>query len=185
MWDLCRDKICNYLIYFALSCYLTGGWRSKSALPFKCVTSFCRLMQKLQNGHESQREHSDVLSWLISIFRTTDLRYFIHNAENTQEKLEPSLLIDSNMNQILTNDAHTTAALFAFMHLLIIVQWKLMLHFPPAVYRYFSARARARADRNLSMDTWTWGVKSSGNMLAMTTMMQWDRICENRTGWWH
>lgn len=70
------------------------------------------------------------------------------------------------------------------MHLLIIMQSKLVLQSAassPAVYRYFSARARAREARNLSMDTWTSGVKSLGNMMAMTTSMLWERICEKKT----
>lgn len=74
--------------------------------------------------------------------------------------------------------------LFASMHLLIIMQRKLMLQSPsssPAVYRYFSDRARAKAARNLSIATWTSGVKSLGNMMARTTRMLWDRICEQRT----
>lgn len=50
----------------------------------------------------------------------------------------------------------------------------------PAVYRYFSDRARATAARNLSIDTWTSGVKSLGNMVAMTTRRLWERICERR-----
>lgn len=54
----------------------------------------------------------------------------------------------------------------------------------PTVYRYFSARARARAARNLSMATWTSGVKSVGNMMAMTTWMQWAMSCRKSTILW-
>ena len=49
-----------------------------------------------------------------------------------------------------------------------------------AVYLYFSDRARARAARNLSRATWTSGVKSLGNLMDMTTRMQWERICKKR-----
>ncbi len=46
------------------------------------------------------------------------------------------------------------------------------------VYLYFSARARAKALRNLSIETWASGVKSLGNIAARTTRMLWDRIYE-------
>lgn len=55
---------------------------------------------------------------------------------------------------------------------------------PVAVYRYFSDRARARAPRNLSMATWTSGVKSAGNMMAMTTIKLWARICQKGIRFW-
>ncbi len=48
------------------------------------------------------------------------------------------------------------------------------------VYLYFSARARAKAPRNLSIDTWASGVKSLGNLAARTTRMLWDRIYEKQ-----
>lgn len=53
-------------------------------------------------------------------------------------------------------------------------------HSFPAVYLYFSDRARAKAARNLSRDTWASGVKSPGNLTDMTTRMQWASICEKK-----
>lgn len=55
----------------------------------------------------------------------------------------------------------------------------------PIVYRYFSARAVARAARNLSMATWTSGENSVGNMMAVTTRMQWERSCGESTIIWN
>ena len=83
---------------------------------------------------------------------------------------------------MITKEAENSVFRF-IIYLLFIMQRELMLQTPsssPAVYLYFSARARATAARNLSIDTWTSGVKSSGNMMAMTTRMLWERICENK-----
>lgn len=41
---------------------------------------------------------------------------------------------------------------------------------------YFSAKARAKAERNLSIETWASGVKSAGNRMARTTRMLWAKI---------
>lgn len=48
------------------------------------------------------------------------------------------------------------------------------------VYRYFSERARATADKNLSIAMWTSGMNSPGNILAMTTRMQWAKSCQRQ-----
>ena len=83
---------------------------------------------------------------------------------------------------MITKEAENSVFRF-IIYLLFIMQRELMLQTPsssPAVYLYFSARARATAARNLSIDTWTSGVKASGNVMAMTTRMLWERICENK-----
>ena len=48
------------------------------------------------------------------------------------------------------------------------------------IYRYFSAKANPKAAKNLSMDTWTSGVNSAGNMMANSTSRQWDRSWEKK-----
>lgn len=48
--------------------------------------------------------------------------------------------------------------------------------------RYLSDRARLVAARNLSKAMWISGVKSLGNMIPSTVLMQWDRICGGHRG---
>lgn len=57
-----------------------------------------------------------------------------------------------------------------------IRKFKIKIVFRVETYRYFSAKAIAKAERNLSTDTWTSGVNSFGNIVANTTRMQCDRI---------